>query len=320
MGIVKNLFFRKGSQKEPAVATMPCQPATTKLMMLMPDASGIASYQLHTFVAASEAEAYLVSILRGDVQEGTIMFWSLTWQPSDNGHREVEAEPVVLIRDPSRPGLVYTFSFVDLDSAYDFVRHEMKAGLDLAQTAIFWAVPAEATANHWGEITVTPSRPPTREPASNSGAPLPAPTPFVAPDHDEPNGTELHIDEKPPVRLPELVPDEPDAADALAAADEPETVSEPEAAEEPAHKAIDDADIPNVIDIRNIGLMGAVEFAPRDRAPGARAYDCFVRCFEAGLLVRQTGDVIAMSPPLIVETGQIDEIITILGDVARGLD
>ncbi len=36
--------------------------------------------------------------------------------------------------------------------------------------------------------------------------------------------------------------------------------------------------------------------------------------------MRQTGDVIAMSPPLIVETGQIDEIITILGDVARGLD
>ena len=78
--------------------------------------------------------------------------------------------------------------------------------------------------------------------------------------------------------------------------------------------------LPNVIDIRNIGLVGAVEFAPRDGAPGARAYDCFVRCFEGGLLVRQTGDVIAMSPPLIVETGQIDEIITILGDVARGLD
>ena len=78
--------------------------------------------------------------------------------------------------------------------------------------------------------------------------------------------------------------------------------------------------LPNIIDIRNIGLVGAVEFAPRAGAPGARAYDCFVRCFEAGLLVRQTGDVIAMSPPLIVETGQIDEIITILGDVARGLD
>ncbi len=281
MGIVKNLFSRKGSQKEPAVATMPCQPATTKLMMLMPDASGIASYRQHTFVAASEAEAYLVSILRGDIQEGTIMFWGLTWRPSDIGSENAEAEPVVLIRDPSRPGLVYTFSFVDLDSAYDFVRHEMKAGLDLAQTAIFWAVPAEATANHWGEITVTPSRPPTREPAPNGGAPLPAPTPFVTPDHDEPNGTELHIDEKPPVRLPELVPDAPDAADALEAADEPETLSEPaiidepetidepeaasepEPAEEPAHKAIDDADISNVIDILQAKGLRAPSSSPQ---------------------------------------------------------
>ena len=161
MGIVRNLFSRKGSDKEPAVATM-IQPATANLMMLMPDASGIATYQQHTFFAASEAEEYLVSILRGDVQDGTIMFWGLTWRPSDNGHREVEAEPVVLIRDPSRPGLVYTFSFVDLDSAYDFVRHEMKAGLDPNQTAIFWAVPAEATADHWGEITVTPEATRTR--------------------------------------------------------------------------------------------------------------------------------------------------------------
>ncbi len=242
MGIVRNLFSRKGSDKEPAVATM-IQPATANLMMLMPDASGIATYQQHTFFAASEAEAYLVSILRGDVQEGTIMFWGLTWQPSDNGHREVEAEPVVLIRDPSRPGLVYTFSFVDLDSAYDFVRHEMKAGLDLNQTAIFWAVPAEATANHWGEITVTPSEPPTRQPATNGDALLAAPTPLVAADHDEPTATQTPSDERPPVRLPEFVSGEPQAADA------PQTVSEPEADAEPAHKAIDDADISNVVDI-----------------------------------------------------------------------
>ena len=78
--------------------------------------------------------------------------------------------------------------------------------------------------------------------------------------------------------------------------------------------------LPNIIDIRNIGLVGAVEFAPRADAPGARAYDCFIRCFEGGLAVRQTGDVIAMSPPLIVTAEQIDEIVSILGAVARGLD
>ena len=166
MGIVANIFSRKGTKaKEPAaVVTLPC--AATKLVMLMPDASGIATYQMHTFVAARQAEDYLKSFLRGEVQEGTIMFWGLTWLPSDNGNRDCGAEPIVLVRDAKRPGLVYTFSFVDLDSAYDFVRNEMKAGLDLSQTAIYLAAPAEATADTWGEITVTPSKPPTREPAS----------------------------------------------------------------------------------------------------------------------------------------------------------
>ena len=70
----------------------------------------------------------------------------------------------------------------------------------------------------------------------------------------------------------------------------------------------------NVIDIRNLGLMGAVELAPRDGAPTTRAYDVYLRCYEKGLLERQTGDIIAMSPPLIATEGQIDEIMSILGD------
>jgi beta-alanine--pyruvate transaminase len=68
-----------------------------------------------------------------------------------------------------------------------------------------------------------------------------------------------------------------------------------------------------VIDIRTIGLMAGVELAPREGAVGARAYDIFVDCFEHGLLCRYTGDTIALSPPLIVEPGQIDEIVEILG-------
>ncbi|MET0313465.1 MAG: aspartate aminotransferase family protein [Hansschlegelia sp.] len=68
-----------------------------------------------------------------------------------------------------------------------------------------------------------------------------------------------------------------------------------------------------VIDIRTVGLMAGVELAPREGAVGARAYDIFVDCFEHGLLCRYTGDTIALSPPLIVEPGQIDEIVEILG-------
>ena len=71
---------------------------------------------------------------------------------------------------------------------------------------------------------------------------------------------------------------------------------------------------PHVIDIRTIGLVAGIELGSRDGAAGARAYDVFVDCFEKGLLIRVTGDIIALSPPLIVEEGQIDEIVSTLGD------
>ncbi len=78
--------------------------------------------------------------------------------------------------------------------------------------------------------------------------------------------------------------------------------------------------LPNVIDIRNIGLMGAVEVASRDGAPGARAFDVYLKCFETGLLVRQTGDIIALSPPLIITEAQIDELFQILGAAIKATD
>ena len=70
----------------------------------------------------------------------------------------------------------------------------------------------------------------------------------------------------------------------------------------------------NVIDIRTLGLVAGIELQPRPDAPGARAYEVFVDCFERGLLIRVTGDIIALSPPLIVERDQIDTMVSILGD------
>jgi beta-alanine--pyruvate transaminase len=75
--------------------------------------------------------------------------------------------------------------------------------------------------------------------------------------------------------------------------------------------------IPHVIDVRNFGLIGAVELEPRAGAPGARAYEVFVKCFERGVMVRQTGDVIAMSPPLIIAPRQIAHLVETLADVVR---
>lgn len=71
---------------------------------------------------------------------------------------------------------------------------------------------------------------------------------------------------------------------------------------------------PHVVDIRNLGLVGAIELMPRPEAAGTRAYDVFVDCLRRGLLVRVSGDVIAVSPPLIVEPEQINEIFSIIAD------
>jgi beta-alanine--pyruvate transaminase len=66
--------------------------------------------------------------------------------------------------------------------------------------------------------------------------------------------------------------------------------------------------LPHVIDIRNFGLVGAVELESRPGAVGARAYDCYLECFRTGLMVRATGDTIALSPPLIISEAQIAEL------------
>ena len=77
--------------------------------------------------------------------------------------------------------------------------------------------------------------------------------------------------------------------------------------------------LPHVIDVRNFGLIGAVELEPRAGKPGARAFEVFLECFERGVMVRQTGDVIAMSPPLIIEPGQISQLVETLGAVIRAV-
>jgi beta-alanine--pyruvate transaminase len=71
-------------------------------------------------------------------------------------------------------------------------------------------------------------------------------------------------------------------------------------------------DLPNVIDIRNIGLVAAIELQPREGAPTARAYEALTKAFDQGLLIRVTGDTIALSPPLIISEEQIDQLASSL--------
>jgi len=78
--------------------------------------------------------------------------------------------------------------------------------------------------------------------------------------------------------------------------------------------------LPHVIDIRNMGLIGAVELEPIEGAPTKRAFNAFLAAYEKGLLIRTTSDIIALSPPLIIEKSHIDQLITTLGDVLKALD
>ncbi|MGA0098069.1 MAG: aspartate aminotransferase family protein [Steroidobacteraceae bacterium] len=77
-------------------------------------------------------------------------------------------------------------------------------------------------------------------------------------------------------------------------------------------------DAPGVIDLRNYGLIGAIELDPLPGKPTARAFQAFLDCFERGVMVRTTGDTIALSPPLIIERSHVDELCGTLGDVLRG--
>jgi beta-alanine--pyruvate transaminase len=79
-------------------------------------------------------------------------------------------------------------------------------------------------------------------------------------------------------------------------------------------------ELPHVIDVRNIGLVAGIELEARPGKPTARAFSAFLRCYEKGLLIRTTGDIIALSPPLIISRGQIDEMVAILGSVLREID
>jgi beta-alanine--pyruvate transaminase len=74
---------------------------------------------------------------------------------------------------------------------------------------------------------------------------------------------------------------------------------------------------PNVIDIRNLGLIGGIELAPRPGEPGKRAFEIFLDCWAQGVMIRVTGDIIALSPPLIVQPGQIEEIVQALRAALR---
>jgi len=77
--------------------------------------------------------------------------------------------------------------------------------------------------------------------------------------------------------------------------------------------------LPHVIDIRNLGLVAGIELEPIPGEPTKRAFEAFLRCFDKNVSIRTTGDIIAISPPLILEKTHIDTIFGTLAEVLRTL-
>ena len=79
-------------------------------------------------------------------------------------------------------------------------------------------------------------------------------------------------------------------------------------------------DARNVIDLRVIGLVAGIEFSPRPGAATKRAFEIFTKAFERGLMVRVTGETIAVSPPLIIEKPQIDQLVGLIAEAIKAVE
>jgi beta-alanine--pyruvate transaminase len=77
--------------------------------------------------------------------------------------------------------------------------------------------------------------------------------------------------------------------------------------------------LPHVIDLRNLGLVAAIELESIPGKPSVRGMDCLQRCFDKGLLIRTTGDIIALSPPLMIQKEHIEQMFEILAGVLKEL-
>lgn len=76
----------------------------------------------------------------------------------------------------------------------------------------------------------------------------------------------------------------------------------------------------HIIDVRNMGIVAGIELEPRPGAPTKRATELFHKCFDNGLLVRATGDIVALSPPLILQKAHIDEMVGRIAELVETID
>lgn len=142
-----------------AAEASPEANAARRLILLVPDATGPAAYQLHTFPDAASALEFIGFWFPPIQRESLYAFWALHGQPDPDEAPYCDA--VVLIRDGSKRDVVYPFSFGNIEAAYDFLRDEVEGGLGLNLTLVYWAVAARIETNMWGTLKLYPPEPPS---------------------------------------------------------------------------------------------------------------------------------------------------------------
>ena len=168
--------WRRNQRPEQPVPEPPVQkPAAPgferpRLVLLVRDAAGPASYQLPSFEDEAEAAAFVQRWFPSDMDHGVIAFWASHKEP-EVGAGERAAEVVVLVRDETMPKTVIPFSFAGMDLAQSWVAREADRELNTDQLLMYWAVPARISHDQWGRVHLWPSEPPALRPQGRLATP-----------------------------------------------------------------------------------------------------------------------------------------------------
>ena len=143
-----------------AAAQRSARPELPPLVLLSDDAAGPSVRRMTYFADAAAAGEHVDFWYPPAYRDRLIAFWALGSRPAQRDGEEVDAEALVLVRDHRDPELVSPFSFVDMKEALDFIREEMRYGLDPSMVVLYWAVPAEVRTTVFGDVKVVPEHPP----------------------------------------------------------------------------------------------------------------------------------------------------------------
>lgn len=164
MAWLTNLLRRGESREdeEAAKAETTLQRQHPPLLLLVSDASGPAALRVLEFDDAQAAGEYLEFWHPRQQARTVYAVWALPNEPDGSWPTPPErrGEAIVLIQDDKREDIVYPFSFTDLRTAWEFIRHEMRNGLVPGNVLVYWAVPIDIETDNVGKVQLHPSAPP----------------------------------------------------------------------------------------------------------------------------------------------------------------